>query len=429
MKLTFRTKTLIAFGIGASLFLTTAFADMLLSSGYDRLKATAKYTAQQLSSGVDSFTLEGLFQVKVDGVSMTYDYSKEKYDFINLKHETHSINESISSQYEHYNYRDNTQSVWKNFDENKLYVNPYDEDHFERYPHDVIHFDNLFQEDGASELERVVDAVVGNLQDLVLVEHTESGGYQFNGSLNEAQVPALINAVSSYLIKNEYNSQRRYQNATHLPVLASDLSIQSVSGQVLENEQGLITNINAELILSGKDDQGEVHTIEASFDITITDVNATVIETPDLSDAVINKDAFSYDNGIAKESNVGTYSNNIVIEQDGQIIKIGERILQIDMVSNDNIVGSLKEIVYEGYEDEYDPIQLTFTGIEVVGHISVIHYTDAEGKNNTAVTYMDQLDSITFEPEVIVQTFDDGGYSYSSTPLQHFNSSFNKVFE
>jgi len=429
MKLKFTSKAMIACGIGACLFVTTAFADMMLGSGYDKLKKSAKHTAAQLAANLDSYTVEGSLSIKIDDQNLSYQYSNEKYDMKNEKYEITAVNDSFQEQREYFKYRDHNQLVTKNSNDDNLYVHQYPDDYFENYPYDIIGFPDPFQQDGAAEIEKIVDAVVGNLQNLILIDNADHGGYIYKGTLNASQVPALVNAVSSYAIKNSYNGERRYNNATYLPELSSDITIESVSGQVQENADGLITKINGELLLSGKDVNGVSHTIEAKLDVEIKDINATVVETPDLSNAIIETAASSYRNQMINDNVTGTYTNNIVIEQEGKIIKIGERTLQIDSISKDSIVGSLSEILYEGYEDEYNAKQYTFSGIEVLDGIVVIHYTDDEGNESTAVSHKQTLDSIRFEPDVVVDVRDHGSYSYSSTSLENFNSTFLKVFE
>jgi len=426
MKLKFTSKAMIACGIGACLFVTTAFADMMLGSGYDKLKKSAKHTAAQLATALDSYTVEGSLSIKIDDKNLSYQYSNEKYDMKNEKYEITSVNDSYQNQYEYFNYRDRDQLVSKNSNDSNLYVRQYPVDYFENYPYDTIGFQDPFQQDGAAEVEKIVDAVVGSLQDLVLIENADHGGYIYKGTLNASQVPTLVNAVSSYAIKNSYNSERRYNNATYLPELTSDITIESVSGQVQENADGLITQINGELLLSGKDVNGVSHTIEAKMDIEIKDINATVVETPDVSNAIV--ETSDYQNQMINDNTVGTYINNIVLQQDGKIIKIGERTLQIDSISKGDIVGSLSEVIYEGYEDQYKATQYNFSGIEVLSGIVVIHYTDDEGNESTAVSYKQTLDAIIFEPNVMVDIHDNG-YSYSSTSIENFNSTFLKVFE
>lgn len=429
MKLKFTSKAMLAFGVGACLFVTTAFADMMLGSGYDKLKTSAKHTAKQLATGLDSYTIEGSMSIKMDDKDVIYNYSSDKYDVKNEKIERSSVSDSFQKQFEYYNYRDRNQSIRKNSNDGNLYVTKYTDDFYENYPYDTIGFNDPFQEEGSAEIEKIVDAVVGNLQDLVFVENADNGAYNYSGNLNASQVPALVNAVSSYVIKNNYNSERKYNKATYLPELSSDITIQSISGQVKENQDGLITNVNAELVLTGKDVDGASHNIVATVDVEINDINSTVVETPDTSNAIVETIDSVYRNDLIRDNTAGTYTNNIVIEENGKLIKIGERTLKIDSISKDSISGSFSEVVYEGYEDKYDALQLTFTGLEAASGIVVIHYTNDEGVENTAVAYKQNLDSITFEPEVIVDIYEDGGYSYGSTPLENFNSTFTKVFE
>ena len=64
MKLSKKTMTVLSFTIGACVFVSTAFADMVLGSGYDRLKSSAKTTAAQMEKGLNNYTIEALFTLK-----------------------------------------------------------------------------------------------------------------------------------------------------------------------------------------------------------------------------------------------------------------------------------------------------------------------------------------------------------------------------
>ena len=52
MKLGKKAMTALAFAVGTCMFVSTAFADMALGTGYDRLKETVKYTAAQMEDGL-----------------------------------------------------------------------------------------------------------------------------------------------------------------------------------------------------------------------------------------------------------------------------------------------------------------------------------------------------------------------------------------
>ena len=64
MKLSKKSMTVLSFTIGACLFVSTAFADTLLGSGYDRLKDSAKNTAALMEKDLNNYTVEALYSLK-----------------------------------------------------------------------------------------------------------------------------------------------------------------------------------------------------------------------------------------------------------------------------------------------------------------------------------------------------------------------------
>ena len=55
-------------------------------------------------------------------------------------------------------------------------------------------------------MEKIADALVGNLKDAVVVTENSDGSKTLSGSLSESQIPALINAVVSLQSKSEFGN-------------------------------------------------------------------------------------------------------------------------------------------------------------------------------------------------------------------------------
>ena len=119
-----------------------------------------------------------------------------------------------------------------------------------------------------------------------------------------------------------------------LAEMESDIFVKKVSGTAVENQAGLLENVTGDVILSGKDKNGVQHDLTLNVVFKLSDIGTTKITKPDLTGANVEK--VSHSGGFTSKY-VGTYKNNIVIEKDGEFVKIGERILEITSVENGKV--------------------------------------------------------------------------------------------
>jgi hypothetical protein len=199
MKLSKKKMTVLSFPLGACVFVSTAFADMLLGSGYDRLKSSAKMTASQMKEGLNNYTIEVLFTLKDNDQTLLQTSMVNKMDTKKKASENKTITQYSSGKSTNsYSYADEKRSIWKSGMEDKYYVT--------EFPDDINRenwkgFTNPFNEKGAPEIEKIGDASVGNLKDYVQAEERPEGGRVYSGTLSATQVPAIVNAASSFGIK------------------------------------------------------------------------------------------------------------------------------------------------------------------------------------------------------------------------------------
>ncbi len=170
---------------------------------------------------MNNYTVEALFTLKDNDQTFLQASTFNKID-----NEKQASENSTKTQYSNgetttnYSYSDQKLSIWKSGTDDKYYVT--------EYPDDIDRgsgnrFDNPFNEKGAPEVEKIVDALVGNLKDYVQVEERPEGGRVYSGSLSEAQVPAVVNAVSSFGIKQMISDQSRMDRNSKLPEIDSDI--------------------------------------------------------------------------------------------------------------------------------------------------------------------------------------------------------------
>ncbi|XEC97414.1 hypothetical protein AB6A23_13145 [Paenibacillus tarimensis] len=424
MKLSKKTMTILSFTIGACVFVSTAFADMALGTGYDRLKTSVKSTAAQMEEGLNNYTIETLFTLKYNDQTLAQSSIFRKID-----NEKQASEESTVNQYSNgetttnYRYSDQELSIWKGAEGDKYYVQETPED---VYRDNGNKFSNPFNEKGAPEVEKIVDALVGNLKDYLQVEERPDGGRMYSGSLSEVQVPAVVNAVSSFGIKQLLNDQGRMERNSQLPEIESDIFIKKVSGTAVDNKEGLLESLTGDVMISGKDKNGVQHDLSLNVVFKLSDIGNTKVAKPDLAGANVEK--VNYYGGGFSSKYIGKYKNNIVIEKDGEIVKIGERILEITSVENKTVTGKYSETVKPGFEAEY-PNTYNFTfeyQPDYSKPFQFFTYTNANGEEELGQLNPGQPWRIYLDLNIEVT----GENSYRSN-VNHeiFDGQFNRVFE
>lgn len=422
MKLGRKTITLLAFALGTLVFVSTALADMALGSGYDLLKQVAKETTAQMEGELDNFTLETLLTFKVDDKTVYQTSLLSKYDMKQKARVEESVEQRANGETSsYYSYADPHTTIFKGDDE-VYYVTEYEDG---QRGDDWKVFENPFAIDGAAEVEKIVDALVGNLKDQVQVEEKPDGGRLYSGQLNEMQVPALINAVSSFAVK-QMAHDRYYWNATSkIPQIESDVYIKKVTGQAVETDEGRLESITGEAVLLGKDKDGREHELILNAVIKVTDVGTTKVAKPDLTNAKVERGSHDYFRGLTQK-HVGTYKNDIIIEKEGQFVKIGERIVVIDRVEGEKITGQYKEMIKPEYAELYpDPLAFTFEVDPVANEPLDFSYINRQGKKRYGQIFPSSPGRIYFEMEM--ELLNDHSIR-SDLPID-YDSQFTRVFD
>jgi hypothetical protein len=413
MKLSKKSLTVLSFTIGACLFVTTAFADTLLGSGYDRLKDSTKKTASLMEKDMKNYTIESLLTLKDNNQVLIQSSTTTKMDTDNQMSEDNKMTKSANGDTtSYYTYEDAKRSVNKNGTDGTYYVMEYPAKLTRKAP---ATFDNPFKENGAQEIEKIVDAVVGGLKDYVQVEEGPEGGKVYSGSLSETQVPAILNAVTSFGVKRMLNDD------SDLPQIESDIFVKKVVGSAVENKAGYLENVTGDITLSGKDKNGVQHDLNVNVVAKLSDVGNTKVTLPDLTGAKIEK--VNYANGFSSKY-VGKYGNDIITEKDGKFIKIGERILEITSVDNDKVIGKYSETVNPGFESLY-PDKDAFEFEYVPSESSTFTYKDAKGEEKHGSIHQGGNGKVYFEMNIEILKQD----SYKSTAKPFYDGEFNRIFE
>ncbi|MFL0245685.1 hypothetical protein [Candidatus Clostridium stratigraminis] len=382
MKLKKKTVMLLSFTVGTLMFATTALADVASKSGYDQIKDALKFTAESYSSKLSSYTMDVSFVMKDNDKNLSSLNEVIKVDIKKGAREDVSTNINYNNQkVEGYNYTDKNSFIYYNSNQKVYYVNDLDGTNSQ------VAMSNPFKENSAGDFEKIADALTANLKDYVEVTSRTDGGKILSGSLSEAQIPALVNAVTSFEFKNTYGgyyAAKAGADPGKATKITSDIFVKDVAGKINVDKNGLIESILASGTLSGKDDKGAVHII--TFDLLgkLQNVNSTVISKPDLTGKKVEKVSNSkMQNKPNYKNYIGQYKGDIIIDKDGKLVKIGERIFDIESSDDKSFTGRYHEEYRKGYE-EYAANRKDFkltANFDKDPYNPSFNYTNSDGKS------------------------------------------------
>jgi hypothetical protein len=138
-------------------------------------------------------------------------------------------------------------------------------------------------------VEAVVDALVGNMKDGFTVADNGDGTKKITVNLNEGQVTPLINAVTSMAVTAGSNARFHNKDAKEInikdvvPKLQSDVKISAISSTADVDKDNVLKDQDVTVTITGKDDQGALHSIVISAHIDFSNINSTTPDKVDLT--------------------------------------------------------------------------------------------------------------------------------------------------
>ena len=353
MKMNKKAAMIISFTIGTLMFATTAFAEVNSKSGYDELKDSLKHTAENCTSKFSSFTVDSSFVMRDNGAVIYSRNMLNKYDASKKSIENTSETNNGTTKSEELYYKDKNVAITHNTADSNIYhvTNITDKDKTNSF------LSNPFKESQTSDIEKIVDTAIGNLKDSISVAKKTDGTRELSTSLSENQIPSLINAVTSFKLKQDINNQIEQTShlntsTTKLPQISKDVFVKDVQLKVITDKDGSIQSVLASGAISGKDNSGNSHLLVFELSLKIKNINSTVVNKPDLSGKKVDE---STEKDYTKLSNptayLGKYKNDITIEKDSKFEKIGERFIEIEEIDSKHVKGKYYEEYLEGYKD------------------------------------------------------------------------------
>jgi hypothetical protein len=397
----------VSLALGALLIMSTAFADSINKSAYDQLKDTIKFTAANYVDMIDSSTVVTTVVLKDNDEEILKHTSTIRTQTDADRSETISttvlLGKDVSNEY---SYRDGEGSIYYDAAADTYYIKQFVMDPAKQYVDGIGYMDNPFDQEGAEDIEKIFDALVGNLQNYVVVTVNEDGTKEYSGSLTDAQIPALINAIVSFASKQffsqrtvdtvaprEYDSKEQVDSIENaFPKLDGDISIKSVRGKMTVNADGLADGVFVTGVITGIDADGATHDLSLDLLIRMEDVNNTVVSRPDLTgkNVVISEDRYVEETKVLSEKFIGAYRNDIIVETPDALEKIGERILVITEIADGRVKGTYTEVYEEGYEDRLDNLsEFTFDAWAIDPYSVTLEFQDKAGNPQTGSLYFD----------------------------------------
>ncbi len=369
--------------LGILMIISAAFADSLNRPAYDQLKDAVKYTSGAVGNRISSLTSELTVVLKDNGQTLLTQKQFSKLDLENdRKEDTGTLEVSGIIERSSYTYTDSESHIWYDSNSDVYYVNKYSSSIKNNTFRDPFVFD------GADDVEKIVDALVGNLKNYLFVSTNDDGTREFTGSLNDAQIPALINAVVSFASKQYFSNS---YSVASLPKITSDVFIKTVNGKASVNEDGFITGFYLKGIMTGKDTNDIDHDVSVEILMKIDGINSTTVSKPDLSDKKVEEyEARIPEKEVISSKFEGIYRANIVIDNGDIFEKIGEKTLVIEEIEDGKIKGSYFEYYKDGYEDRINEIsEFSFEASINDPYGVQISFTDKSGRLQTGNIYFD----------------------------------------
>lgn len=399
--------------IGISLFAVTAFADITAKSGYETYKSAIKNTAAAFTKQFDSFTLETMISLKDnDKVLMTHKTLAKADMKANIEEHTETVEYANGEKDNSYSYFDSKSSI--NYSPVDDVYNVVEYDTKDESSLATTHYYNPFEEERAEDIEKVFDALVGDLKNYVAIEEKDDGSKEVFGSINQVQIPAVINALASFGVKQFINERSNYErNKLGIPELTDEIYVKEISGRAGISKDDIIGSNIATFVISGKDKSGAVHNITLDVVIKIYDVNSTSVVKPDLTGKKVqtNKIQRSVPKVEIDNRYLGKWKNEVVEVKDGDIVRKAERIMTIKSIDNKYVKGSYTE---KRYDEGRQNFVFDFEA-EIVGDgMAEFEFTDDNGDrgiislnfNSTEIFFWDERER-GLVPEQFHKVFED----------------------
>ncbi|MCL2497275.1 MAG: hypothetical protein FWF06_01520 [Symbiobacteriaceae bacterium] len=214
----------------------------------------------------------------------------------------------------------------------------------------LVEFD-LYSNPRAEDLERIVDALVGNLAALVHSEITVEGGKRFSGVVTSAQLPPIVQALWPLV------GQRVLFQAE-----LRELALEQLSGSAVQSPEGHLTSCFLQLLGSGVDGNGQRQSLELLMGFAFEEVGSTSIMLPYLDDRTVYHSSSQVFSGqddyrpMLQAKDLGLYRSAILGVDAQSWFKLADCYLEL-WLEDDTIFGHYREVYLQGHNS---PVEVWF---------------------------------------------------------------------
>jgi hypothetical protein len=281
-----------AIGISSVVMLTTGFSALAGTSGYNDYKDALK-----LTKALKSVSIQATAVLQDNGNTLNDAQGNLKVD---LQNETASGNIKVigkSGEQSVNLYSQQDGEAWKSGDSDTYFVK---QDKPEKDDQDP-------SEEGDSawmnqQAETVIDALVGNLKEYVTVDNQSDGSKQISLQLDNAQIPAVIQALAPMAFKQlsgEKDQEDKSNSATEQKdpedlfkkslfdmkdlQLTQDIQINNIDLNAVIDPTNYIENQKVSVTFTGKTIEGTQHTVTLNLDVHLSGFNQTTPDSVDLT--------------------------------------------------------------------------------------------------------------------------------------------------
>ncbi|MFD0696932.1 hypothetical protein ACFQZT_22955 [Paenibacillus sp. GCM10027628] len=282
-----------AVGISSIVMVTTGFSALASTSGYDAYKSALKNTKT-----VQNVAVQAAASLQDNGNVLANATGNFK---VSVAAKTASGSADITANGTKQSlsfFKQNNQTILKSSASDTYYVK---QEGQEKHKKATESTDGQIPQ----QVETVIDALVGNLKDYVNVNTQTDGSKEISVQLDNAQLPAVVNAIAPIAIKEatkqENDGEKQDGNKPNeipfqkdvlkeaAPQLTQDIKIEKVAIKATVNAANYLEHQEADLTVSGKDDNGTAHQVTIHVQADLSGFNSTTPDTIDLTGKTVQQ--------------------------------------------------------------------------------------------------------------------------------------------
>lgn len=282
----------LSIAIGTTMLITTAFASTATTSGYDAYKSAIKNTLT-----AKNFTENATITLKDNGTVIA---SADNTAKLGINNKAASVSATINAGGQTNtieSYQQDGKSIFKSSD-SQTYTVKNEDQRKKESPNSSADKEGI----NATKLkdgEMLLDALVGNLQNYVTLDNNADGTKEVSVQLSDSQLPAVVNAAASIVVKNAASGEERFHGGNgetgiaknviqNMPKLTDNIRVDNVSLKAQIDKDNNIVNQVIDITVSGKDANGTDHTVTADINMNLSQFNNTTPDKIDLTGKQVN---------------------------------------------------------------------------------------------------------------------------------------------